>query len=49
VFNAITATISLTADKVAILGRDRFATAPVEAVTMAQDLSQLHGVALSVE
>jgi iron complex transport system ATP-binding protein len=37
------------ADTVAILGRDRFAIGPVEAVMTAQQLSQLYGVALSVE
>jgi iron complex transport system ATP-binding protein len=37
------------ADRVAILGRDRFATGPVEAVMTSQELSQLYGVALNVE
>jgi iron complex transport system ATP-binding protein len=37
------------ADRVAILGRDRFATGPVEAVMTSQELSQLYGVALHVE
>jgi iron complex transport system ATP-binding protein len=37
------------ADRVAILGRDRFAIGPVEAVMTSQELSQLYGVALNVE
>jgi iron complex transport system ATP-binding protein len=37
------------ADRVAILGKDRFATGPVEAVMTAQELSRLYGVALNVE
>jgi iron complex transport system ATP-binding protein len=37
------------ADRVAILGRDRFATGPVEAVMTSQELSQLYGVGLNVE
>jgi iron complex transport system ATP-binding protein len=37
------------ADRVAILGRHRFVTGPVEAVMTSQELSQLYGVALSVE
>ena len=37
------------ADRVAILGKDRFATGPVEAVMTSQELSQLYGVALNVE
>ena len=37
------------ADRVAILGRDRFATGPVEAIMTSQELSQLYGVALNVE
>jgi iron complex transport system ATP-binding protein len=37
------------ADRVAILGRDRFATGPVESVMTSDELSQLYGVALNVE
>jgi len=37
------------ADRVAILGKDRFATGPVEAVMTSKELSRLYGVALSVE
>ena len=37
------------ADRVAILGKDRFVTGPVEAVMTSQELSQLYGVALNVE
>jgi iron complex transport system ATP-binding protein len=37
------------ADRVAILGRERFETGPVEAVMTSQELSQLYGVALNVE
>ena len=37
------------ADRVAILGRDRFTTGPIEAVMTSQELSQLYGVALNVE
>jgi iron complex transport system ATP-binding protein len=37
------------ADRVAILGRDHFATGPVEAIMTSQELSRLYGVALDVE
>jgi iron complex transport system ATP-binding protein len=37
------------ADRVAILGRDRFLVGPVESVMTSQELSHLYGVALSVE
>jgi iron complex transport system ATP-binding protein len=37
------------ADRVAILGRDRFVIGPVEAVMTSQELSKLYGVALNVE
>jgi iron complex transport system ATP-binding protein len=37
------------ADRVAILGRDRFATGPVKAIMTSRELSQLYGVALNVE
>jgi len=37
------------ADQVAILGQDRFATGPVEAVMTSQQLSHLYGIELKVE
>ena len=37
------------ADRVAILGRDRFVVGPVASVMTSQELSQLYGVALNVE
>ncbi len=37
------------ADRVAILGKDRFKTGPVEAVLTSKELSELYGVALGVE
>jgi iron complex transport system ATP-binding protein len=37
------------ADRIAMLGKDRFATGPVEAIMTSQELSQLYGVALNVE
>jgi iron complex transport system ATP-binding protein len=37
------------ADRVAVLGRDRFTIGPVEAVLTSEELSQLYGVALNVE
>jgi iron complex transport system ATP-binding protein len=37
------------ADKVVILGKDRFVTGPVDAVMTADELSRLYGVALTVE
>jgi iron complex transport system ATP-binding protein len=37
------------ADRVAILGKDRFTTGPVEAVMTSQELSRLYGVAVNVE
>ena len=37
------------ADQVAILGKDRFATGPIELVITAKELSTLYGVALNIE
>jgi iron complex transport system ATP-binding protein len=39
----------IVADRVAILGKDRFTIGPVETVMTATELSELYGVALSVE
>jgi iron complex transport system ATP-binding protein len=41
--------VYVVADRVAILGKDRFTTGPVETVMTAAELSNLYGVALNIE